>query len=44
MLLEQAGYTDIVAIEGGFNLWTRKFDNKLNRRRHDGYSERYAFC
>jgi len=40
MLLEQAGYTDIVAIEGGFNLWTRKFDNKLNRRRSDGYSER----
>jgi len=41
MLMEQAGFTDIVAIEGGFNLWTRKFDNKLGRRRSDGYSERY---
>lgn len=41
MLMEEAGFSDIVAIQGGFNLWTRKFDNKLNRRRSDGYTERY---
>lgn len=41
MLMEEAGYTHIVAIQGGFNLWTRKFDNKLRRRRSDGYTERY---
>lgn len=41
MMMEEAGYTSVVAIQGGFNLWTRKFDNKLNRRRSDGYTERY---
>jgi len=41
MLMEEAGYTHIVAIQGGFNLWTRKFDNKLRRRRSDGYTERF---
>eukprot|EP00958_Prasinococcus_capsulatus_P006537 scaffold619_cov403-Prasinococcus_capsulatus_cf.AAC.11 len=38
MALDDAGYSNIVGLKGGFNAWSLKFDNKLNRRMPiDGY-------
>lgn len=40
MALDDAGYSNIVGLKGGFNAWSLKFDNKLNRRMPiDGYKE-----
>ena len=35
-MLDDEGYNCTVAMKGGYNTWTRTFDNKLNRRRGDG--------
>lgn len=42
MALEDAGYTTLVGLKGGFYAWFRVFDNKLNRRRSGEYSEQYT--
>lgn len=41
-LLDDNGYNNIVGIRGGFNKWFQTFDNKLTRRREDGYKEDYS--
>ena len=38
-LLDNEGYTGIVGLQGGANTWLNTFDNKLGRRRKDGYTE-----
>lgn len=40
--LEEAGYTNLVGIKGGYYRWFRTFDNNLRRRRGDGYTEDYT--
>mmetsp|Transcript_38072 Transcript_38072/g.84795 ORF Transcript_38072/g.84795 Transcript_38072/m.84795 type:complete len:235 (+) Transcript_38072:61-765(+) len=40
--LDGAGYTNIVGLKGGYYAWFRVFDNKLNRRRADNYTEDYS--
>lgn len=42
ILLEKAGYTNIVGVKYGYNGWCNKFTNKLKRRRSDGYKEDYS--
>ena len=37
--LDEAGYTNIVGIRGGYYAWTKVFDNSLRRRRGDNYTE-----
>ncbi|PSC69936.1 gonidia-specific protein [Micractinium conductrix] len=41
-MLDEAGYTNLVGLKGGFYSWFRVFDNKGNRRRGDGYTETYT--
>lgn len=40
--LDEAGYTTLVGLKGGFYAWFRVFDNKLTRRRGDGYTENFT--
>lgn len=42
MALEDAGYTILVGLKGGFYAWFRVFDNKLNRRKSGEYAEQYT--
>ena len=42
MALEDAGYTTMVGLKGGFYAWFRVFDNKLNRRKTGEYAEQYT--
>jgi hypothetical protein len=37
--LDDAGYTNLVGLKGGYYRWTKTFDNNLRRRRGDGYTE-----
>ena len=39
--LDEAGYVNLTGLRGGYYAWFRVFDNKLNRRRGDGYTETY---
>lgn len=39
MALDEAGYTNIVGLQGGYYRWFKVFDNNLRRRRGDGYTE-----
>eukprot|EP00238_Polyblepharides_amylifera_P000692 CAMPEP_0196571404 /NCGR_PEP_ID=MMETSP1081-20130531/1586_1 /TAXON_ID=36882 /ORGANISM="Pyramimonas amylifera, Strain CCMP720" /LENGTH=278 /DNA_ID=CAMNT_0041888341 /DNA_START=88 /DNA_END=924 /DNA_ORIENTATION=+ len=39
--LDKLGYTNIVGVRGGDNGGINKFDSKFNRRRSDGYTEKY---
>jgi hypothetical protein len=39
--LDEAGYTHIVGMKGGYYSWYKVFDNNLRRRRGDGYTEKY---
>ncbi|XRB06578.1 rhodanese domain-containing protein [Pycnococcus provasolii] len=39
--LDEAGYTKLVAVKGGFLRWTSVYDNKLQRRREDNFKEVY---
>lgn len=39
MALEEAGYTHLVGLKGGYYAWFKTFDNNLRRRRPDGYTE-----
>lgn len=41
-MLDEAGYVNLVGLKGGYYAWFRVFDNKLNRRRHDGYTEDFS--
>ena len=42
MALDEAGYTTMVGLKGGFYAWFRTFDNKLNRRKTGEYAEQYT--
>ncbi|KAK9825933.1 hypothetical protein WJX81_008674 [Elliptochloris bilobata] len=42
MALDEAGYTNIAGLKGGYYAWFRVFDNKLNRRRTGEYAEQYT--
>jgi len=37
--LDEAGYSNMVALKGGYYAWFRCWDNNLRRRRGDGYTE-----
>eukprot|EP00199_Chlamydomonas_sp_CCMP681_P005380 CAMPEP_0119103788 /NCGR_PEP_ID=MMETSP1180-20130426/2158_1 /TAXON_ID=3052 ORGANISM="Chlamydomonas cf sp, Strain CCMP681" /NCGR_SAMPLE_ID=MMETSP1180 /ASSEMBLY_ACC=CAM_ASM_000741 /LENGTH=237 /DNA_ID=CAMNT_0007088379 /DNA_START=38 /DNA_END=751 /DNA_ORIENTATION=- len=37
--LDEAGYTNLVGLKGGYNAWNRLWDNKLGRRRYGEYAE-----
>lgn len=39
--LDEAGYTNIVGLRGGYYAWTSVFDNNLRRRRSGEYAETY---
>lgn len=39
--LDEAGYTNIVGLRGGYTAWFRTWDNKLGRRRTGEYQENY---
>ena len=39
--LDEAGYTNIVGLKGGYHAWFRIFDNKGNRRMLGEYQEDY---
>lgn len=41
MALDEEGYTNIVGLQGGFNRWTRTFDNSLRRRGNPRYETMY---
>lgn len=41
MALEEAGYTNLVGIAGGYYEWFRYFDNKMVRRNLGEYQEKY---
>lgn len=41
-LLDEAGYTNLVGLKGGFYAWFRVFDNKGGRRRSGEYAEQYT--
>lgn len=38
-ILDDMGYTNLVAVKGGFMNWYKHWDNKLNRRRHAEFKE-----
>eukprot|EP00245_Coleochaete_scutata_P005508 TRINITY_DN19132_c0_g1_i1.p1 TRINITY_DN19132_c0_g1~~TRINITY_DN19132_c0_g1_i1.p1 ORF type:complete len:272 (+),score=62.04 TRINITY_DN19132_c0_g1_i1:68-883(+) len=40
--LDEAGYTNLVGLKGGYYAWNRIFDNKLGRRRSGEYKEEYS--
>ena len=40
-MLDEAGYTNLVALRGGWYGWFRVYDNNLRRRRGDGFVEAY---
>lgn len=40
--LEEAGYTHLVGLRGGYYAWFRVFDNNLRRRRYGEYAENYT--
>jgi len=40
--LDAEGYENIVGLKGGYYAWFRRFDNKLKRRRGDGYTEDFT--
>jgi len=40
--LDEAGYTNLVGLRGGYTAWFRTFDNKLQRRRYGEYEENYS--
>lgn len=42
IMMDSAGYTNLVIMQWGFNGWTNKFSNKILRRRSDGYKEDYS--
>lgn len=40
--LDEAGYTNLVGLRGGYTAWFRTWDNKLQRRRFGEYEENYS--
>ena len=40
--LDEAGYTQLVGLRGGFYAWYRKWDANLRRRRNGEYAEQYT--
>lgn len=42
MELDEAGYTNLAGLKGGYNAWFSVFDNKLNRRRSGEYAETFT--
>lgn len=40
--LDEAGYTNLVGLKGGYYAWFRVFDNNLRRRRTGEYAEQYT--
>lgn len=40
--LDEAGYTNLVALKGGFYAWYRVWDANLRRRRNGEYAETYT--
>lgn len=40
--LDEAGYTNMVGLKGGFYSWYRVFDNNGRRRRNGEYAEQYT--
>lgn len=40
--LDDAGYTNLVGLKGGYYAWTRVWDTKLSRRRTDKFVEDYS--
>ena len=42
MALDEAGYTNLAGLKGGYNAWFSVFDNKLNRRRSGEYAESFT--
>ncbi|DBA86354.1 hypothetical protein WJX79_004408 [Trebouxia sp. C0005] len=42
MALDEAGYTNIAGLKGGYNAYFGVFDNKGNRRRSGEYAESYT--
>lgn len=40
--LDEAGYTNLAGLKGGYYAWFRVFDNKLNRRVFGEYQENYT--
>lgn len=40
--LDEAGYTTLVGLKGGFYAWYRVWDNNLRRRRSGEYAEQYT--
>ncbi|KAL4418735.1 hypothetical protein ABPG77_001792, partial [Micractinium sp. CCAP 211/92] len=41
-MLDEAGYSTLVGLKGGFYAWFRVFDNKGGRRRSGEYAEQYT--
>lgn len=42
MALDEAGYTNLAGLKGGYYAWFGVFDHKLNRRRSGEYQENYT--
>ena len=42
MALDEAGYTNLVGMRGGYFKWTKFYDNKMRRRKYDNYQEVYT--
>mmetsp|Transcript_14762 Transcript_14762/g.36827 ORF Transcript_14762/g.36827 Transcript_14762/m.36827 type:complete len:226 (-) Transcript_14762:486-1163(-) len=40
--LDEAGYTNLAGLRGGYYAWFKVFDNKLSRRRYGEYAEDYS--
>ena len=40
--LDEAGYSSIVGVRGGFYAWYKIWDNNLRRRRNGEYAEQYT--
>lgn len=40
--MDEAGYTNLVGLKGGYYAWFRTFDNNLRRRLSGEYSEQYT--
>ncbi|WIA20153.1 hypothetical protein OEZ86_013798 [Tetradesmus obliquus] len=40
--LDEAGYSNLVGLRGGYYAWFKTFDNKLARRRFGEYAENYS--
>lgn len=40
--LDEAGYTNLAGLKGGYHAWFNVFDHKLNRRRSGEYAETFT--